>query len=530
MGDEVSDGRQYEGELRSVAKGGGLGMIGKVGQQTIAVVIGPVTARLLGAAGYGLLALGFGLIEMLDLFLSLGYPSAIVRYGAIYEGEGDRGKLRGLLAGTLVTAVALGLILATVLWFNPRLVSSFYPQAEGLDQVLRIIALAMPLKLVTAMLSPATIVMRTMAYRVLADLTIRPINLVSILILCWALGMDARGAALAMVIGALISLAIYAWGVGRLIGWPRPGDLKQYEGRKITAFALPMLLGQVSLFGLFRINNLIGGRWLSTDQVGQYQAASRIATFGVFGLNAIDAIIRPVLADMHHRGRQREMGEMFQTGTRWVWYMTLPVMLVAIFKARAAMAAFGPEFVQTAEPADALRILCGSQIAQVSVGNAGSLLSMTGYQWLTAGNNMLMAVLNIALCVVFTRRWGITGLSLASLVSVAGVNVLRGLQLWWAHRLSAFNRKAIKPVIAGAVTWPLLLIGFKAWPLDLFVPSLLFGLAYAGVVLKLGLEEDDRVIVRAMMGRLTGLRRGRGKPAGPPGDRPATGGPDSGIV
>ncbi len=505
MGDDQNNSEEYAAELRTVAKGGGQGLVGKVGQQLIAVVIGPVTARLLGAGGYGLLDLAFRLVEMLDLFLAIGYPSAIIRFGAIYQGEKEPEKVRGLLAGTLLTALILGVSVGTLLHLRPDIVAQFYPKAEGLDGVVRVVALSMPLKLAVAILGPMTIAMRTMSYRVLADLTIRPVNLAVIILLCVGFGMDARGAAVGVIIGALSNLIIYGIGVRRLVGVPKPADLKHYEARRVTGFALPMLLAQVSVFGLFRINNLIGGRWLSTVQVGQYAAASRIAAFGVFGLNAITAIIRPVLADMHNRGRKQELGEMFQTGTRWVWYMTLPIMLIALFKAPSALAAFGPDFTQD-DPVTALRILCGGQIAQVSVGNAGSLLAMAGHQWLVAGNNVLMAVLNIVLCVILTQRNGIVGLATASLLSVAGVNLLRGLQLWWLHRISPVNIKGIKPVLAGVLTWPLLLISFEPWPLDLFLPGVLFLLAYAGVVIKLGLEPDDRVITDAVGRRLKGLK------------------------
>ena len=69
--------------LKDSAVLAGLGMIGKFGQQLLAVVVGPVTARLLGDAGYGLLALGFGFLlwqaeevplgpEREDLLLEIG--------------------------------------------------------------------------------------------------------------------------------------------------------------------------------------------------------------------------------------------------------------------------------------------------------------------------------------------------------------------------------------------------------------------------------------------------------------------------
>jgi len=365
---------------------------------------------------------------------------------------------------------------------------------------------AMPIKLAAAILGPMTIAMRTMKYRVISDLLIRPVNLIIILLLCGLLGWDARGAALAIVIGSVTSLTIYGIGVRRLVGTPRPSDLRHYEARKITGFALPMLLAQVSLFGMFRINGIIGGMWLSAAQVGHYQAASRVAAFGTFGLNSVAAIIRPVMASMHDSRRIDELQDMYRTGARWVWYLTLPIVLVAVFKAPSAMAAFGKSFVEGSDAITALRLLMVGRIAQASVGNAGSLIAMSGYQWLSAGNNIVMAALNIFLCVMLTKRRGVVGLAMASLIATTGISALRAAEVWYLHRVTAFGRKTLKPILAALVTWPLLLIGFEYWPLDLFIPSILFLLAYAGVVWKLGLEPDDRVITDSVSRKLSDFR------------------------
>ena len=525
MGEGTTEGNGYDAELRDVAKGGGLGMVGKFGQQLIAVVVGPVTARLLGSAGYGLLALGFSFVDMVDMFLSLGYPSAIVRFGGIYSGEKDRDKLRGLVAGTLMVVVPLGMIVACILFLHPDLLSRYYPKVEGLDGVLRIVVVAMPIKLATAILGPTTIAMRTMRYRVISDLLIRPVNLIIILLLCGLLGWDARGAALAIVLGSVVSLTIYGIGVRRLVGTPRPSDLRHYEGRKITAFALPMLLAQASLFGLFRINGIIGGAYLTASQLGHYQAASRVATFGTFGLNSVAAIIRPVMASMHDDGRMDELRGMYRTGARWVWYLTLPIALVTIFKAPSAMAAFGKSFVEGSDAVTALRLLMAGRISQAAIGNAGSLIAMSGYQWLSAGNNILMAVVNIVLCVILTKRRGIIGLAMASLIATTGVSTLRAFEIWHLHRATAFGRKTLKPLLAALVTWPLLLISFEYWPLDLFVPAILFMLAYVGLVWKLGLEPDDRVITGSISRKLGGIRNKHRKDPRPPTDE-SVGAPD----
>ena len=110
--------------------------------------------------------------------------------------------------------------------------------------------------------------------------------------------------------------------------------------------------------------------------------------------------------------------------------------------------------------------------------------------------------MNIVLCIVLTSSYGLFGMALGAMVATAAVNLVRGTELWYLHRMTAYTPKVVKPLLAAAITCPLLLLKMEPVWWDLTLPVLGFGIAYVVVVLLLGLEDDDREVLAALRRKL----------------------------
>ncbi len=496
----------YERHVRVIAKGGSLELASALAGHAIGIISGPVTARLLGTAGLGLFDLGRSVLELLSSLLRLGYPQAVMRFAGIFDGKGQPERTRGVLTGTLFSALGLGCIAAVVLVLWPQwLAIGIYHKPE-FTLVLRIVAMALPPMLIFMFLSEATVARRDVRYKVLSRVGIRVITLALIVILVGWLHLGVAGAAYAMLLAGVCAAAIVLYGATRLFERISFADLKYYDFRAVHAFALPLAFAQIAQFGLFRVNQMIGGAFVSAGDLGLFGAASRVAILGTMGLGASTAIFSPVIAQLHSQGRLDELRSLFQTVTRWTYHFTIPIMIFAIFKARSILSVFGPEFV---EGSFTLQLLCAGQIVNVSVGAASVMLAMAGNQWLVAANNVGLSLLNIGLCLGLAPHYGVVGLAWAAAIATALVNLLRGAELWWLYRISAYTRKAAaNPLLAVMLSCPLLLLSFQWFVLDLIVPGLLFTGVYILVMLLTGLEADDREVLRALRRKLS--LRGRG--------------------
>ncbi len=505
MPGRAPDRDSYDRQVRDIARGGGLELATLLAGRIIGAISGPITSRLLGSAGLGLYDLGRSLLELLSSFLRLGYPQAIMRFTGIFDAQGRPEKTRGVLIGTLFTALGLGCLVSAVLALRPEWVAVNIYHKPQFVPVLRIMAVALPPMLIYMFLSEAMVARREVRYKATARIFMRTSTLVLIVVLVGGFKLGVVGAAFAMLVAGVIAASIALYGTTRLFERLCFSDFKHYEFIAVHKFALPLALGQIAHFGLFRVNQMIGGAFVSASDLGLFGAASRVAIFGTMGLVATTAIFSPIISRLHSQGRLDDLREMFQTVTRWTYHFSLPIMVLAIFKARSVMQVFGPQF---AGAELTLQVLCVGQIINVSVGAASVMLAMAGNQWLVAGNNIALALLNIGLCLVLAPRYGVLGLALSAALATALVNLVRGGELWWLYRISAYTRKAAgTPLLALILSCPLLLIGFRSWALDLVLPGLAFAVGYGAVVMLLGLEKDDRQVLEALRRKLSARAR-----------------------
>jgi O-antigen/teichoic acid export membrane protein len=113
-----------------------------------------------------------------------------------------------------------------------------------------------------------------------------------------------------------------------------------------------------------------------------------------------------------------------------------------------------------------------AQLTNSAVGPSGFLLMMTDHQYLTMTNQVVSGTLNAVLNYVFILEYGFIGAAVATASVLAGINMIRVIQLWYLEGVHPYNRKYIKPIAAGVVSvsamylvstvlggYPLLLIG-----------------------------------------------------------------------
>ena len=494
------DQREYDRKIRRVAKGGGVDVLGRIIAKGIGSVAAPVTSRLLGASAYGLYFVATQAVSLLALLLRMGYPSAILRFVGVYDGEGKPREGRAVVSGSVLVALAFSAVLTALLVLWPGLVADSIYGKPQMTPVLRIAALSLPARVVFILMVFGTLARGTTFYRAVGNIVCYSTLLAGVIVFCDVFNFSAQGAAYASLLSFTAATAVALVGLHRLYGPLRFGDIRWSSLVEVALFALPLLLSQISQYGLFRINPVIGGIWLSDAALGKYGAASMVAVVGTFGLDALGQIFSPVMADLNNRGKTDALREMFSTTTRWSYYFTIPVMMIAVFKADDVLRIFGPEF---ADAALLLRILCIGQLVSISVGPAGYGLIMTDHQWLSAVDNIVMAVGNIVLCVLLVQWLDVIGLALAAMVATVGVNLLRATQLWKLHGISAWTWSAVKPVLLTIPLLPLLLITLQPWWLDLIVGSVLFTMAFVAAIYLVGLAPDDREVMRAIRRRLS---------------------------
>jgi O-antigen/teichoic acid export membrane protein len=203
------------------------------------------------------------------------------------------------------------------------------------------------------------------------------------------------------------------------------------------------------------------------------------------------------------------LGRLFQTLTKWILGLTLPLAFVMIIFSKPLMRLFGAAF-----EAGWVVLSLGTlgQVINAGVGSVGYLLLMSGNQARLIRVQVVMAVFIVAATFGLVRPFGMAGVALAAAMTNALSNYLYLRQVRTALQLSPYNWTYLRLLGPSAVSLALT-VGLRLLvrSLNLHPEWLWIGIALAvsytsfcGLALLAGLDDDDNMIVGAIRGRVLG--------------------------
>lgn len=139
-----------------------------------------------------------------------------------------------------------------------------------------------------------------------------------------------------------------------------------------------------------------------------------------FGLKSVNAIMAPLISELHATGRMEDLQRLVSRAARMIFVFTLVACATLFVVGEWALGLFGAEF-RAGNPV--LRLLLVSQAVNALAGSVGHLLTMTGSQRLAAWIAGSGAAVNVLLNLLLIPVWGIVGAALATTISTVGWNV-----------------------------------------------------------------------------------------------------------
>ena len=201
------------------------------------------------------------------------------------------------------------------------------------------------------------------------------------------------------------------------------------------------------------------------------------------------------------------LGRLFQTLTKWVLGLTLPLAFVVLLYSRSLMLLFGPAF-----GAGWAVLIVGTlgQLINTGVGSVGYLLLMSGNQGRLIRIQGMMAVFVIAATLILVRPFGMLGVATAAALTNILNNYFCLREVRKALGLSPYNRtyvRLIVPAVAAlGVTLGIKLLTAQFQPqwICIVIALPISYMAFCGLCLIFGLDDDDKMIVAAVRSRISG--------------------------
>ncbi len=508
-----------EREIGQIARGAGVGLSGNIIFYGVSYLFGILVARQIGAENYGLYTLGVTVVTLISRITIAGLDRGMLRYASISRGEKQGATLHRVITLALAAGGVLGLLGGLFVWLYPEVVLQLlrWSDKQTLLYLLPVLAITIPALTITGIAIAGTVAFRTMRYRTLVTNIIQPIvKLVVALVLILGFGLDVMapvlGFVVAQVLGSLLAL-FFLTRLGRSM--PVDRGSTAHVGRKLARFSTPLLFANVVEYLNGRTELFVLAIFLAADVAGIFNAALRLAGLGLIVLTAFNAIFSPVISDLHHRREMPRLATLFKLVTRWIVAVAMPIFLAQMLFAPQIMGLFGPEFVAGAI---AFRILSLGQMINIFTGSVGNVLMMSGRSDITLFNSVMTVVIGLALDFWLVPRLGLTGAAIAGMVVIVLANLARLLEVWMLLHMHPFSKAYLKPFVAAIAGTAAGLIWLRWLPLTnvfyLAIACLIVGVAYLVVMLALGLDEGDRIVIATFRQRFQNVATKLKIPAG----------------
>jgi O-antigen/teichoic acid export membrane protein len=486
-------------EVLGMARQGGLNSGGAVFNQILRFGTTFLIVRLLGAAAGGLYFQAFAFLSLLGLVSSGGFTLTLTRYVAIHRADGDEGALRGTVRLGLITSTVIAVMLGVGLYIaSTWLAESLFHEAR-FAVLLRFSAAALPVTVFTDAALSATQGFKTMTPYALINLFFEPACRIILTAGALALGWGLSGAMVALLITNSTSACLASIALKRLMG--KPTTVPRYDIREIFAFSGLSWFSNLASNGLLWADTLILGIYGSPAQVGIYQVATRLTLLGTALINPVTTSFSPRIADLWRRKEYALLSRSYRLITSWVFRMSLPSFVVLLIFPRQLLAIFGPRF-EVGVPVTV--IMTVAWMFNALSGPCGYMLTMSGRPMSQMINNLLGLTLNLGLNVWLIPRHGVVGAAIAWAVTIAFLTLARTIEVWTFTKMLPLSSDLLKGAWAGlaaAAVGQLTqeIIGGRA---SLPVGIVAVGLTYVGVIVLLGLDSDDRLVLNTLRRRV----------------------------
>ncbi|MGD9347554.1 MAG: oligosaccharide flippase family protein [Candidatus Aminicenantes bacterium] len=489
----------HQGEIASIAKGAGTVFFGTIFGVGLKYIFELIVAKGLGAELFGLFFFGFSIFKILERLSSLGLNYGVLRYVALYRGEGDRSRIKGTILMSLRTVFAAGALLAILLTlFSSSLAAKFFP-GTPLPTVLKIFALGIAFTGLTEILVFATQAFQIMKYKVLVRRIIEPGTSILAYLFLFILGWKILGATLAFLIALITgTLAAFLFAKKVVPYLTEKSTMAISEAARIFSFSWPLFfVGFIDLINTY-INTLMLGYFKTAKDVGIYGPTWRTALLIPIILESFNSIFAPIISDLYNKKEMKKLEDLFKTVSKWIFSVSLPLTILVVFFAKEILMFWGPAYAMGAM---SLIVMALAQLVNCTTGACGFVIMMSGRTKINLLNTLSAFILTVALSLILIPKHGILGAALSLGVVLAVISMAKLIEVFILIKIHPFRRDFLKPVLAGGLSLCLLFLVKRLIPASIqplfhiFGGSALFITVYILMLQILGLEDEDKLIL-----------------------------------
>lgn len=507
-----ASGRGALRQIRHFAKQSALlltsGVVGYAG----GLVLNVMLARILGARGFGtwVVALAFG--QTLSTLGLVGADWILLRQGSYYHGVGDWKRLRRTihlslaLSGTALVVMGIGLAVAA-----PTIARTVFHTAS-ITPLLRLAGLLGPIMGVGQTMLYGTQAFKRMRDIALIRNVLQPFARVTLVGLALVVSSSPFAGFVGLILAEAVLTTVSTIALNRRLRLFGPTE--GIERRELVKFAAPIWgirLMETSRALLFPI--LLGSLATLTAS-GVFVASRRLTVVASAVIVAMNQVYSPMGSNLYLQGRKEELAELFKSMGKWSFALGWPLFCLQVVFPKELLSLFGGAY---REESLALILMAISMLFNFATGPVTTTLILSGRTRLALVDYIGVLAAEVGVGLWLIPGHGVVGAAIGRVVGGALNGFVPMAQVWWALRIHPYRLDYWKPLAAGvgaaAVARVVVTVaGTGANLTSAALAAAIIGVVYLALLLALGLTEQDKAAVDALVGRV----RRRPRQATPP--------------
>lgn len=488
-------------ELKLVAKGGFLSLLGDATNYTLSYVFLFLASHLLGASYLGAFYWALSVTSLLGEFADVGTGQGLIYFGSKYESEMGENRSFPIFRFVLGFTLFNSFILGCLLFFSAPYVANFFHKSE-LTWLLRIFAISMPLRAFWPVAYKYFVARFKIIEGILYGDILRPILRVVSLLLFVILGLKAValvgveifvGAAL-ILIGLIILFKM--WGKDL---FSKGLDLR--EKKSLLIYSIPFL--PLNIARGERVIIIIVGFFMAVAQIGVFGVVLKLAALSQVILTGLNFVFRPMVTKLYSEKNFETLKSIYKSITRWIFISTLPISYLFIFYPGSVLALFGDKF---SAGAIALTVVAIGYLFEFGTSATQVIINMTGRSWLSLMNQIICFIAICTFGVALIPSYGMLGAAVAVALGLVSINFLRLVQSFRIVGFTPYSFYLLKPIlatlIAGFILHFLFPIGQMLTLIQLLLLVAGFCVIYGVLVLAFRVSQEDWALIIAARRRI----------------------------
>ncbi len=380
-----------------------------------------VLARVLGPESYGRYVYPITWLNLITILSAFGLENAGKKFIPIYRSKKMWGEMHGFLefSNYLIFIVSgslflIGSVLLYVFWHSIHI-----ELAVAFVVTLFLIPLQTYLQVESAFLvALKKVVQGLWPSRLLKPLTL----LVGGIGFYFFLSAKIFAYQAVLLHGLALAIALFI-SIFYLYKWIPEQAFREapiFKSKKWIGVSFPLLLASGFHLLLGQADVILIGLFMNTTTSGFYSVGTKIATLVVFGLNAVNMVVAPLISEYYSNDNFKKLQNLVSFSSLISILIALPITIGLFVFSGFILNLFGDNFIKAE---GALYILLLTQLFNTFWGSVSYLMTMTEYHVESLWILTFASLLNIILNVLMIPALGMIGAACATALSTVAWNV-----------------------------------------------------------------------------------------------------------